>query len=148
MAICRVNFWRLPTKDTFWYDWFNCQNIRQHLYSKRFISKTLLEHFPIPAFGKSHYNVANKLGPIRKKDKILYRESICVALNWRNKVTHQAGIILKLISVIYYVSFVIINHRDFRAQESLRQACCMVNTNGCWLSAWLQYTAWNKGNRT
>jgi len=104
--------------------------MRQNIYSERDISNTLLERLQIPAFGRSHYNVANKLEPLKKKDKILYRDSICVAINWRNKVTYQAGIFLKLISVIYYVSFVIINHRNFTAQESLRWACCIVSTNG------------------
>jgi hypothetical protein len=67
----------------------------ENFSSERFISNTLLERFRVPAFGKSHYNVANTLGPITKKDKIWYRDSVCVALNGRNNVTYQAGIIFK-----------------------------------------------------
>lgn len=146
MTVCSVHFWRLPTKNTFWHDWFNCQNIRQNIYSERVISNTLSERFRIPAFGKSHYNVANKLEPLKKKkDNILYRDSICVALNWRHKVTYQAGIFFKLISVIYYVSFVTINHRNFTAQESLGRVRCIASTNGCLLPTWLYYMAFDKG---
>lgn len=49
----------------------------------------------VAAFGKNHYNVANTLVPIRQKDKIYYRDGVCVALNGSNNVTYQAGIIFK-----------------------------------------------------
>jgi hypothetical protein len=46
-------------------------DIQQNISGEHFIPNTLLERFRVPAFGKSHYNVTNTLGPIRKeKDEI------------------------------------------------------------------------------
>jgi len=80
MAVCSANFWRLPTKVH-----SQTTDPTVKIYGKTFIVSAIFRAHCWNACGflpsGSHYNVANKLEPLKKKDKILYRDNICVALN-------------------------------------------------------------------